>query len=100
VWHYNDGAVHPFSAFQPEQRPEALPEFRVGHAKGFLFDFIFYQGRFIRDGVTHEFPAIGPGWGARYHWGWSVLALALSLCFLLGSETVPVATPSPSHNSE
>ena len=86
AWRPNDGAVYPFSTFQPERRPEALPEFRIGHAKGFLFDFIFYQGRFIRDGLTHEFPAIGPGWGARYHWGWSCLAFALGLCFLFAAR--------------
>src|SRR4051812_40957197 len=45
-WQPNNGTVYPFSTYQPEQRPDSLPEFRIGHAKGFLFDFIFYQGRF------------------------------------------------------
>jgi hypothetical protein len=86
AWRPNDGSVYPFSSFQPEQRPDALPEFRVGHATGFLFDFIFYQGRFQRDGVTQEFPAIGPGWGASYHWIWSCLAFVSGACCVLGAR--------------
>jgi hypothetical protein len=84
-WQPNDGSVYLFSSYQPEQRPDGLPEFRIGHAKGFLFDFIFYQGRFTRDGITHQFPAIGPGWGARYHWGWSCLAFAAGLSLILAA---------------
>jgi hypothetical protein len=93
AWQPNDGTVYPFSSFQPEQRPDALPEFRIGRGRDFLFDFIFYQGRFARDGVTHEFPALGPNWGARYQWGWSCLAFALGLSFLLLAARFPRHQP-------
>jgi hypothetical protein len=82
AWRPNDGSVYPFSYFQREPRPETLPEFRVGHAKGFLFDFIFYQGRFPHEGTVREFPAIGPDSGARYHWVWAFFVLVLGGCFL------------------
>jgi hypothetical protein len=76
AWRPNNRSVYPFRSFQPFQQPETLPEYRVGRGKGCFFDFVFYQGRFARDGVSHEFPAIGPGWGAAYHWDWALLAFA------------------------
>ena len=82
AWRPNDGSVYPCSPFQTEQIPATLPEFRVGLGKGFLFDFIFYQGRYSRDGAMREFPAIGPGWGARYHCLWACLSLALGVSLL------------------
>ncbi len=93
AWRPNDGSIRPFSSFQTEQRPEALPEFRVGHARGFLFDFVFYQGRFLEDGDLEVFPALGPGWGARYRSIWACLAFALGCCLLLASRLM--RRPSP-----
>jgi len=91
-WQRNDGAVYPFSSFQPEQRPDRLPEFRVGRAKGFLFDFVFYEGRYSNEGAIREFPAIGPGWGTHYHWIWACLAFALGGCFLVTARVAKRAS--------
>lgn len=87
-WQRNDGSVYPFPAFQAEHRPGTLPEFRIGRAKGFLFDFVFYQGRFTGDGITHDFPAIGPGWGAVYHWRWSRLVFVLGVCCVVAEALI------------
>ena len=81
-WQPNDGSVYPFHSVGGENKPDTLPEFRVGRRGGVFFDFVFYEGRYTRDGIIREFPAIGPGWGARYHWIWSGVALALGVCLL------------------
>ena len=78
AWQANDGTVYPFSNFQPEHRPEVLSEFRIGRGRGSLFDFIFYQGRFVRNGSRNVFPAIGPSWGAESHRVWACVALTLA----------------------
>lgn len=85
-WQTNDGSVYPFSSFQGENRPAFLPEFRIGRAKGFFFDFVFYQGRCTLDGSTRVYPAIGPGWGASYHWFWSWFAFALGIILLASAR--------------
>lgn len=86
AWRPNNGSVYPFHSFQALQQPASLPEFRMGRGKGFFFDFVFYQGRFVRDGVSHEFPAVGPGWGAAYHWVWALLAFAAGAACSLASQ--------------
>ncbi len=87
-WQHNDGSVSPFSSFQPEQRPDSLPEFRVGRGQTMFFDYVIYQGRFVRGGVAHEFPALGPASGAVYHPLWACLTIAAGLFCLFAARFV------------
>lgn len=58
-WRPNDGSVKPF----PDgNRSQTVPsEFRIGHARGILFNFTVYEGRVDSDRII---PALGPVWGA------------------------------------
>jgi hypothetical protein len=69
-WQTNDGAFIPFTAFQPENQPAELPEYRIGTLRALFLHFQFYQGRFMEKGAWREFPAFGPGWGTYFHWHW------------------------------
>lgn len=100
AWRPNDGSVQPFPTFQTLQHPDAFPEFRVGRGKSLWFDFVFYQGRFTRDGVTQEFPAIGPGSGAVYHWGWAWMAFAGgTACLFIWRYALPETVRSNASDS-
>jgi len=86
AWFPNNGSVQVFRQFQPEHRPDALREYRVGRGKGFLFDFTCYQGRFERNSTMYEWPAIGPGWGATYNWSPLCFALTAGVCCLIAAH--------------
>jgi hypothetical protein len=84
-WQPNNGSITPFRGYQPDRPKPAIPEFRRGRARGFLFDFTVYEGRAgTRDGSV-VIPAIGPGWGASYHRIWAGLAFAIGAALLVAS---------------
>jgi hypothetical protein len=87
-WQPNDGSVTPFTHFRPEEPKPPIAEFRGGRARGILFDFTVYEGRASR-GAEANFPALGPAWGASYHYVWAVVALATGAVLLAAARLSP-----------
>jgi len=82
-WRPNDGSVSSFRHFRPEEEPRDIIEFRTGRAHGFLFDFTFYEGKFHRGDAVMTVPALGPGWGASYHYEWMFGAFAIGMVLVI-----------------
>jgi hypothetical protein len=81
-WETDTGTVRADFLRDTPPKP-ALAEFRKGVARGAVFDFTLYEIRAKAWGAK-VYPAIGPDWGAHYHWGWSAAFFAVTgLCFLL-----------------
>jgi len=84
-WAATDHTLRPFPGFHPGKAQPAFSEVRRGNASSLLFDFTVYEGRSIPGDSSSAVPAIGPDWGAHYHPGWAVGAMALAAIFLVAA---------------
>lgn len=66
-WQPYDQSIRAFSSYQPEQEKPEVFQYRKGEVHGWLYDFAAYEGKAVSADGDKVFPAIGPGWGARFH---------------------------------
>lgn len=94
-WKPADGTVYFFPSEMAGERK--LVEYRTGRDDGLAYGFHVFEGR---DKEGNVFAAVGPGWGARYHFAPALLIGALGVvCFLVarrlpGRARAPEASPT------